>query len=464
MEPPGDLQTILDLTQDKVVVVDSDGYYQYANAAAERILGYDLEAFVGTNTFEYVHPEDRDEVRSAFERLVGADEELTETVTFRHRAEDGSWIWFESRMWNRADPDLDGYVVTSRDVTDRLAAERRQHEAETQLRRLARHTDDVLWMFSADWEIVHFINEAFEDVWGMSRETLIDEPWRFLERVHADDRPDVHRAIERLSDGTAIDIEYRVERDRSFQRWVWVKGHPIVKDGAVTRVVGFARDITNRRRRERQLRVLDNLLRHNLRNVMNVVLGHADLARQRAGPEVEAGMDTITSIGTELLTTVEKERQIVELLVESPEPSALDLSTLLSDLVASARRSHPEASVSLDCSTTASVLAVPEIRHAIEELLENAIVHACGKPAIEVRARTRSDHVSIQIEDTAPPIPSNEFEPLFSSRNPSELYHGTGLGLWLVYWVVDLSDGELGFGRTSEDDGNVVTVRLQTVR
>ncbi|MDR9429563.1 MAG: PAS domain S-box protein [Natronomonas sp.] len=464
MEPPEDLRTILDLTQDKVVVVDSDGHYQYANAATERILGYDIEAFVGTNTFEYIHPEDREEVQSTFERLVDINEELIETATFRHRAADGSWIWFESRMWNRADPDLDGYVVSSRDVTARLAAERRQHEAETQLRRLAKHTDDVLWMFSADWGNVHFLNEAFEDIWGMSRETLIDEPWRFLERVHTDDRPDVKRAMEQLSDGAAIDIEYRVERDRSFQSWVWVKGHPIVEGGEVTRVVGFARDITNRRRRERQLRVLDNLLRHNLRNVLNVVLGHADLARQRAGPEVEAGMDAITSVATELLTTVEKERRIVELLVESPGPSPIDISTLLSDLVADARRSYPEASVTLDCSTAQSVFAIPEIRHAIAELLENAIVHACGRAAIEIRARSRSDHVSIRIEDTAPPIPRNEFEPLFSSRNPSELYHGTGLGLWLVYWAVDLSNGELGFGRTPKDDGNVVTVRLQTVR
>lgn len=460
MHSPEFASTLLDLTQDKLVVIDDAGTYRYANAATERMLGYDNDEFIGTNALEYIHSADRAEVRSIFERLVEADEELTETAQFRHRAADGSWVWLESRMWNRSDDDLGGYVVSSRDITASKELERRQRETEIRLRELASNTEDVLWMFSADWNELLFVNEAFEDVWGMSKAELTDDATRFLDGVHPDDRSRVRRAMDRLSAGEPVELEYRVNPERSYRRWVWVKGRPIVEDGTVSRIVGFARDVTDRRRRERQLQVLGTLLRHNLRNVMNVIVGNADLASTRGNETVEQHMKTIVDVGTELLTTVEKERQIVEVLLDPGERTTVDLSTLVSVLVDDIRADYPEATITADLPETAPVVAVSEIRRAIEELLENAVEHAPSPPTVDIRLRTHATSVTLKIEDDGQPIPANEIEPLFSGAELSDVYHGTGLGLWLVYWIVDLSDGELGFGRTNDDNGNVVTVKL----
>ncbi len=454
------LRTLLDFSQDKIVVIDSEGTYQYANAATERILGYDRETFVGTNTFEYIHEDDRKTVRDVLERLVESDAELTETVTFRHRAADGSWVWFESRVWNRADSTLGGYVVSSRDITERKDAQKRQRETETRLKQIAANADDVLWMFSSEWDELLFVNEAFEEMWGMPRDELHEDPSRFLEEIHPDDRPAVRRAMERLSSGESIELEYRVNSDLSFRRWVWVRGHPIFKRGEVTHIVGFSRDITNRRRRQRQLRVLDNLLRHNLRNTMNVVLGNADLARKYGNEDVEKCMNTIIEAGSDLLDTVEKERRIVDVLCDVGDPVTVDLVELLEDTLADVRSRYPDATVRAELPESAPVMAVTELGYAICELLENAIEHARCPPEIEVRTDTAPGSVSVSVRDNAPPIPNNETEPLFAETDPGAVYHGTGFGLWLVYWVVDICGGDLEFGRTDDNTGNVVTVRL----
>jgi PAS domain S-box-containing protein len=124
------LQTLLDHAQDKLVVVDAEGTYQYANAAMERILGYDHESFIGTNTFEYIHESDREAVHRVFDQLVAAEEDRTKTVTYRHQTADNSWVWLESRMWNRSNSKLGGYVVSSRDVTARKRAQKHQREVE----------------------------------------------------------------------------------------------------------------------------------------------------------------------------------------------------------------------------------------------------------------------------------------------------------------------------------------------
>jgi len=392
--------------------------------------------------------------------LTDAGDDLTETVQYRHRRVDGSWAHLESRMWNRSDSDLGGYVVSSRDVTDRFEAERRHHETESRLRELAANTDDVLWMFSADWNELLFVNDAFEELWGISRDELRSDPRQFLAGIHPDDRPDVRRAMQRLTAGESVDMEYRVGGPESIHRWVWVQGQPVTEDGSVVRVVGFVRDVTDRRRRERQLRVLDNLLRHNLRNVMNVIIGHAELAMNSEQQAVKADMETITDVGDELLTTIEKERRIVEILVDSREPTELDLSVLLSEILEKLRRESPEATVTTDIPDTAPVLAIPAIRHAIGELLENAIRHTDDAPEVTIHVETTDAFVSVGIEDNGPPIPGNEFEPLFSESDPSDVYHGTGLGLWLVYWTVDLSGGELEFDRSADARGNRVSIRL----
>jgi PAS domain S-box-containing protein len=335
MNRPENLHSLLDLTQDKIVVIDSEGTYQYANAAVERILGYDPDSFVGTNTFEYIHAEDVERVRAVFERLIRAEGARTQTIQFRHRTKDGGWVWLESRARNRVDSDLGGYVISSRDITDR-------------------------------------------------------------------------------------------------------------------------------RRRERQLEVLDDFLRHNLRNTMNVILGHAELASAYGDRRIEKGMDAILKTGEQLLATAEKERRIVEVLVDAREPTTIDLAAVLSDLAGEFRSRFPEATIETDLEEDGAVVAIPEIRDAIEELLENAIDHAnrTHPPEIQLRIELEADTAVIRIRDTGDPIPENEFEPLSADGPPSDIYHPTGLGLWLVYWIVDISKGSLGFERRPDGDGNVITIRL----
>ncbi|MFT4883677.1 MAG: PAS domain S-box-containing protein [Natronomonas sp.] len=459
MEDSERLSTLLDLTQDKIVLIDENGTYRYANATVERLLGYTPEELVGQDSFDYVHPQDVETVREAFRELVVAEEDTTDTIEYRHRAKDGSWVWLESRMLNRKDTTLDGYVVSSRDITDRKKAEAAHRETERRLQELAANAKDVLWMFTADWEELLFVNDAYEEVYGHSTERLAANPPSFLEAVHPEDREGASEVMGRLSAGDSIETEYRVNPDRNYQRWVWVQGQPIIEDGEVTRIVGFSRDITDRRRRERQLRVMDNLLRHNLRNDLNVIIGHAELAREEGGPAVVEDMETILETGMDLLTTAEKEREIVDTIVDIESPQRLDVCEIVRETVEMARSTFPNANIEIEAPESAIAVALPEIGRALYELLENAAKHADTAPEITIRIRTAGENVEIVVIDNCPEIPDYEFEPLFGTAELSDIFHGTGLGLWLVYWIVDLSDGSLQFEPTDEG-GNRVTVRL----
>jgi PAS domain S-box-containing protein len=140
----------------------------------------------------------------------------------------------------------------------RQAATRTRHR----LQELTESSTDCLWMFDREWEELLFIS-GYEEIWERPAQAIKDNPQDFLNGVHPEDRGFVTDKMERLSNGESNDIEYRIRRGDGETRWVWVKGEPVFDDaGEVVRVVGFTRDITNRKQREKQLERHDRIIQN----------------------------------------------------------------------------------------------------------------------------------------------------------------------------------------------------------
>jgi PAS domain S-box-containing protein len=473
MSTTGFEDALLEHALDIVVVLDAGGHFRYANAAVERVLGYDPARLQGEHALSSIHADDRPKVVDKFYRLVSAgddpDESLLAPIEFRYHAADGSWVWLSARMSNEPALGSDEYVVSCRDVTARREAERERRRTHQRLLHIAEHTHDVLWMFSADWDELLFVNSAYETLWGRPVADLRADPHDFVSGVHPADRERVEAAMRRVSAGETADIEYRVNADTGYQTWLWAQGYPIFdEDGTVTRVVGFARDITDRRERERQLLVMDRLLRHNLRNDMNLILGHAAQARDHVAQgreradEATASLDQIRRTGERLLRTVGKERDIVALLTDATKPTPFDLVDAVEACGDRLRERHPDATLDVTLPAAATVRAVPKLSLAIDELLENAVVHAPDDaPTVSLAVTVGESSVELAVADDCPPIPVQEIRVLRGERDVRSVYHGSGLGLWLVHWAVKRSGGALDFEPAADPDrGNRVVVTL----
>lgn len=149
----------------------------------------------------------------------------------------------------------DQYAVLANRIENSVAQYRAQQEADQmrqRLRELTESTTDCRWMFDSDWEELLFIS-GYEDVWHRPVEPLKANPLDFLNGVHPADQEIVEQAMERLSTGEQIDIEYRILQGDGEVGWVWAKGEPIYEDGQVVRAVGLTREITERKRPEQGL-------------------------------------------------------------------------------------------------------------------------------------------------------------------------------------------------------------------
>ncbi|MEF8872848.1 MAG: ATP-binding protein, partial [Haloarculaceae archaeon] len=80
---------------------------------------------------------------------------------------------------------------------------------------------------------------------------------------------------------------------------------------------------------------------------------------------------------------------------------------------------------------------------------------------VTVDVRAEDGTVAIRISDNGPGIPEPEWEIINREAEIDPLYHGSGLGLWLVREIIRQSDGWLAFEENSPA-GSTVTVRLPT--
>src|SRR5215211_48759 len=127
---PGDdqegalLRAILDHTNDVVMLLAADGTIRFASASAKWLLGLDPEEQVGRSGFDFIHHDDLGDVIAALGRSVAAGPGPLPRKVVRVRHGDGTWRWIELSSYGMLDdPLVRGFVVTAREVRERLDAE-----------------------------------------------------------------------------------------------------------------------------------------------------------------------------------------------------------------------------------------------------------------------------------------------------------------------------------------------------
>lgn len=137
--PPRLPEYLLDRIGDMILVLERGGTIRYANATAERLLGWTPAGMRGKLVAYYLHPDDAPAAVDRFSHMLKQPgEALAVEVRFRHR--DGSWRHFDAVGTNLLGTDIaDGIVVTCRDINERKLAEARVEASERRFRRLVEH-------------------------------------------------------------------------------------------------------------------------------------------------------------------------------------------------------------------------------------------------------------------------------------------------------------------------------------
>ena len=140
------------------------------------------------------------------------------------------------------------------DSTERKTIETAMLEREEQFRQATERIQEVFWLSDTLKNEVLYISPAYESIWGRSCESLYRSPRSWLEAIHPEDRERVlQAALTKQTEGT-YDEEYRIVRPDGSMRWIRDRAFPVRDSaGAVSRIVGVADDITDRKKAEEEL-------------------------------------------------------------------------------------------------------------------------------------------------------------------------------------------------------------------
>lgn len=206
---------------------------------------------------------------------------------------------------------------------------------------------------------------------------------------------------------------------------------------------------------------LHRILRHNLRNSCQTIAGNAELLAERlADGEEETRIQRIQEQKDRLISLSQKSVFLRDFLEADTDSRAeQELVSTVGDEVTNARETYPEATIFLDCPDHATVYAHQYVGEALEELIENAIIHNdSSNPEVRITVEAEPDEVRVSITDNGPGIPPVE-KMVLERKTETKTKHSQGLGLWLVYLTVHFSNGTLTVN-DREKGGATVEVTL----
>ena len=211
------------------------------------------------------------------------------------------------------------------------------------------------------------------------------------------------------------------------------------------------------RQREQRVAVLNRVLRHNLRNEMNVIQSHAELLADAVDQDARRSVETILST-TDRLMKIAEDAKRVEKSVSDPERVPIDLSAALARAAERVRTHYPALEIAVPDDGRQWVEASDELEFALVELFQTLAAMADVGATIHVEfdeecATHAGRCIRVRCQDAA--LPDAEIEALTQGQE-TQLTHGSGLGLWLVNWIVELSGGDLSFGESDAGAEEVV--------
>ncbi|SHF98123.1 PAS domain S-box-containing protein [Cnuella takakiae] len=152
---------------DLVGIVAPQGQYIYVGASVTHLLGYFPGELVGRSAFELIHPDDLPALQQQLEKVL--PEKSIRFAPYRFCNKAGEWRWMDTRVTNLVDdPDINGLVVNSRDITEEKIQTDKLHE----LSLIAEKTSQAILTTNHHHRIT-WANKAFCDISGYSVEEVL---------------------------------------------------------------------------------------------------------------------------------------------------------------------------------------------------------------------------------------------------------------------------------------------------
>ena len=307
-------------------------------------------------------------------------------------------------------------------------------------------------------------NERFETVLGYTTDQLRDLSIEtYTANTYPHSESTFRDRLQASASGVPKQFTWRVKRADGELLWVKIQlSRQRLADRSVVRAE--LRDITDYYETYHRAELFWRMLRHNIRNETNIILGYMN--RIRAHTESHLMRDAATTIQArvENLSGMTESVKEIKQAVTNTETQRVrrHATAAVRAVVNGIMTDYPSAAITLQEHAEMGIDVDEAFPHALRHALENAIVHSDEEePVVDVSIgpSPNTGRVEICISDTNPVIPDDELKALSTPTETTNTSHGSGVGLFVMKWCVESLGGEIKF-EPREPQGNAVCMYL----
>ncbi|EMA03618.1 histidine kinase N-terminal 7TM domain-containing protein [Haloferax denitrificans] len=253
------------------------------------------------------------------------------------------------------------------------------------------------------------------------------------------------------------------------ERYVELTRIPLDRAGDPLGWVVSVRDVTPRKRyelalesRNDELEVLNRIVRHDIRNDMQLVTAYIDIVLEHEPLSDEARTQLETALRRALNTVdlTDVLGQLMRATNDDERRRALDVGDALREAVEDVREGYPNAAFAVDGLPPATVFANDLLDSVFVNVLKNAVVHSDrDHPSISVSGAADGERVTVRIADDGPGIADEQKSVVFGKGAKGLESPGTGTGLYLVDTIVSNFGGAVHI-EDNEPRGSVFVIEL----
>jgi len=259
----------------EAIFVSTRGRFRYLNPAAVRLFGAAAASeLIGQPVIASVHPDSRAAVAEGI-RQVQELKVAISSVAQRYLRRDGTVLDIEGSVIPFVHEGENGGLVFVRDITERKRAEEELRATEYLLSESQRIAHLGTWEFMEQdgKSVVAWTPETYR-LLGVSPETCVPSPERFVSLIYPDDRAAMQAWMSACLAGLEPpDLEFRVGLPDGGIRYLNGRGHLVPQDAEnrSIRMLGVAQDITDRKRAEEALRQSEESFRSVVENAPDAI-------------------------------------------------------------------------------------------------------------------------------------------------------------------------------------------------
>ncbi|MBP1961254.1 PAS domain-containing sensor histidine kinase [Paenibacillus aceris] len=457
-------------TQDLITLTSKAGIFRFVSPAVTRLLGYEVEEFIGINIMTYCHPEDIEAMRKTFtEELSSETAQGMLTCRFLHKR--GGYIWFEkSYKWMLTEEgERSRKICIWRDITERkqIEAELKRSKANLEI------AQEIAGLAHYDWDVIRdelfWSDELFTKL-QLPRESFNNRIEGFMQYVHPDEIERVKQSVRDVLQIGSLDLTFRMvvgEQDvhiihtlakTTYDQW----GRPL-------RVFGIVQDITLQKQTEELLRKTEKLkvagqlaagIAHEIRNPLTALKGFAKLmchaneeSKQRYYQIMKEEFNRIELILGELLILAKP--QVVDY---RPYDTIAILNEVIELLNTQAIMNNVLIEIEFESGLPYVKCERNQLKQVFVNVIKNAIEAMPAGGSLQVSARMMTNGVAYVFVDQGLGISEERLprigEPFYTTKEK-----GTGLGLMVSFAIIDEHQGHIEY-QSKVGVGTTVLIEL----